>query len=140
MLPDAGLGELKRMRIVGCDEPCNDDRLLLRRPIVALGSSLVAICRDRCCDVLPGQYTAWNLRMSLPITWTRSEVQSSNVGSIGISPIAERSTVVREGVEPDVDDLIGDARNRDPPPSRSDLCPRDTEVRQASRDERLDVV
>jgi hypothetical protein len=53
MLPDGSLGELERVRIVGCDRIFNDGRRLLWRPIVALGRPLVAVCRGRCRDVLP---------------------------------------------------------------------------------------
>src|SRR5262249_45257820 len=37
MLPDAGLGELERVRIVGRDGAFNDGRRLLWRPLVAFG-------------------------------------------------------------------------------------------------------
>src|SRR5262245_59901383 len=53
MLPDRGLSELERVRIVGCDGMFNDGRRFLWRPIVALGRPLVAVCGGCCRDVLP---------------------------------------------------------------------------------------
>src|SRR5262249_5463320 len=52
-LPDACLGELQGMGIVRFDGAFNDHRLLLGRPIVALGRPLVTVCRGCCRDVLP---------------------------------------------------------------------------------------
>src|SRR5262249_54084266 len=53
ILPDAGLGELKRVGIVRRDGTFNDYRALLWRQIITLGRFLTAVCSGGCRNVLP---------------------------------------------------------------------------------------
>lgn len=57
-----------------------------------------------------------------------------------LAAVAQRGDVVGQGVPPDVDHLVGVARNGDPPAAGSRGRPGDTDVGQAGSDEREDLV
>src|ERR1700675_4864732 len=57
-----------------------------------------------------------------------------------LASVAKGRDVVRQRIKPDVDDLVGITRDRDPPASRASLRSREAEVRQAARDERLNFM
>ena len=52
-LPEAGLDELDRMRVVRCDGALDDLRLRRRRRLVAVSSTLISVHGRRCSDGLP---------------------------------------------------------------------------------------
>jgi hypothetical protein len=62
---------------------------------------------------IAGQNTAWNLRMSLPMTWS---VAGQNVSRqvLAVAGEGERGVVVEQRVEPDVEDVRGSHGPRRP--------------------------
>ena len=78
---------------------------------------------------IAGQYTQWNRRMSLPMTWWRGP---PGVEAVGVGAEADGGQVVDQSVEPDVGDVRGVPRDRDAPGDRGAA---DREVLEPAPDE-----
>ena len=73
--------------------------------------------------------------MSLPMTWTSAGQVDGEPGLVG--PVADGGDVVQQGVEPDVDRLLGVERDGDAP---GEPLPADRDVLEARLDEADDLV
>ena len=85
---------------------------------------------------IAGQKTAWNLRMSLPMTW--KSAGQNDVRLVGaVVGEGERRVVVEQRVEPDVEDVLGVPRDRHAP---VELRAAERDVLQPAGDERARLV